>query len=69
MTTILPKIEKAMIPDTTRGAKSLPKTSLKNTVAMSRLSYSRSSTEITQNYEDLSVRMMFPRREKVQMLY
>ena len=60
MTTMFPKIEKAMIPDTTRGAKSLPKTSLKNTVAMSRLSYSCSFTETTQSYGDVSVRMMFP---------
>ena len=67
MTTMFPKIEKAMMPDTTRGAKSLPKTSLKNTVAMSRLSYSRSSSETAQSYDHVSVRMMFRRREKVQM--
>ena len=64
MTTMFPKIEKAMIPDTIRGAKSLPKTSLKNTVAMSRLSYSRLSVEITQSYKDISARMMFPGGER-----
>lgn len=41
MTTMIPKIQKAIIPDMTRGATSLPKTSLKNTVAMSRFSFNR----------------------------
>ena len=35
MTTILPNMEKAMKPDMTRGAKLVPNTSLKKTVAMS----------------------------------
>ena len=68
MTTILPKMEKAIMPDTTREAKSVPKTSLKNTVAMSRLSYSRSSTETAQSYEDVSAFMILSRREIVQRL-
>lgn len=72
ITTMFPKIEKAIMPDITRGARSLPKTSLKNTVAMSRLSYSRSLTETAHSYRDVSPRMMFffPcfRREEVRML-
>ena len=35
MTTILPKIENAMMPDMTRGAAFVPKTSVKNRVAIS----------------------------------
>ena len=41
MTTMFPKIQKAIIPDMTRGAMLLSKTSLKNTVAMSRFSFNR----------------------------
>lgn len=37
MITIFPKIDSAMMPDMTRGAAALPKTSLKNSVAMSRV--------------------------------
>ena len=69
MTTMFPKIEKAMIPDTTRGAKSLPKTSLKNTVAMSRLSYSLSSTDITQSYKDVSGSYSISPRERTYKCY
>ena len=38
----------------TRGARSLPKTSLKNTVAMSRLLYSWSFTDTAHSYTDVS---------------
>ena len=66
---MLPKIEKAIMPDITRGANSLPNTSSKNTVAMSRLSYSRSFTDTAHSYNDISAHMMSSRREEVQMLY
>ena len=50
MTTMFPKIQKAIMPDMTRGAMSLPKTSLKNTVAMSRFSVNRSSTDTAHSF-------------------
>ena len=49
MTTMFPNMEKAMRPDMIRGAMSLPKTSLKNTVAMSKSWYSVWSTETAQS--------------------
>lgn len=61
MTTMLPKIENAIMPDITRGANSLPKTSLKNTVAMSRLSYSSSFNETAHSYGDVSARTIYSR--------
>ena len=49
MTTMLPRIESAMIPDITRGARSLPKTSEKKRVAISRLLFRRWSKSTAQN--------------------
>ena len=69
MTTIFPKIEKAIMPAITRGATSLPKTSSKNTVAMSRLSYNRSFTETAHSYKDVSVRLIFSRIGEVRMIF
>ncbi len=43
-----------MIPDITRGAVSLPKTSLKNSVAMSRFLSKRWSTETAQSFTSVS---------------
>ena len=50
MTIILPKIESAIIPDMTRGAVSLPKTSEKNRVAISELASSRRSNETAHSW-------------------
>ena len=47
---MLPKIANAMIPDMTRGAVSLPKTSVKNKVAISVLASSRVSTETAHSW-------------------
>ena len=54
ITTMLPKIDSAIIPDITRGAVSLPNTSEKNRVAMSRFAFSRWSNETAHNYKVFS---------------
>ena len=50
MTIMLPKIDSAIIPDMTRGAVSLSKTSEKNKVAMSELPSSRRSNETAHSW-------------------
>lgn len=60
MTTMLPNIDRAMMPDITRGAIWFPKTSRKKTVAMSSSPSSRWSTETAQSYWSISQTLISP---------